>query len=49
MPKFRRRSHAAVPEGPSITPQLKPVLDTVIEPLVYQLALARGAHFAKLD
>jgi len=49
MPKFRRRSHVAVPEGPPITPQLKPAFDTAVGPLVYQLTLARGAHFAKLD
>ena len=49
MPQFRRRSRAAVPEGPPITPQLKPVFDTAIESLVYLLTLARGAHFAKLD
>lgn len=42
-------SHAAVPEGPPITPQLKPAFDTTVEPLVYQLTLARGAYFAKLD
>jgi len=39
----------AVPEGPPITPQLKPMFDTAVEPLVSQLALARGTHFAKLD
>ena len=49
MPKFRWRSHMAVPEERPITPQLKPAFDTAVGPLVYQLTLARGAHFAKLD
>ncbi len=49
MPKFRRRSHVAVPEGPLITLQLKPAFDAAVEPLISQLALARGTHFAKLD
>ncbi len=48
MPKFRWRSHVAVPEGLPITPQLKPAFDTAVRPLVYQLTLARGARFAKL-
>ncbi|MGH8753338.1 MAG: hypothetical protein ACREUJ_05605, partial [Burkholderiales bacterium] len=49
MPQFRRRSRAAVPEGPPITPQLKPTSDATVEPLISRLALARDAHFAKLD
>jgi hypothetical protein len=49
MPKFRRRSHVAVAEGRLITLQLKPAFDAVVEPLISQLALARGTHFAKLD
>ena len=42
-------SRAAVPDGPSITPHLQPAFDAAVEPLISQLALARGAHFAKLD
>jgi murein DD-endopeptidase MepM/ murein hydrolase activator NlpD len=42
-------SHVAVPEGPPITPQLKPAFDAAVEPLISQLALARGTHFVKLD
>ena len=42
-------SHAAVPQGPPITPQLKPAFDAAVEPLISRLALSRGAHFAKLD
>ena len=45
----RDPSHAAIPEGPSITPQLQSAFGAAVEPLISQLALARGAHFAKLD
>ncbi len=49
MPKFRRRSHLAVPEGRLITLQLKLAYGSAVEPLISRGALARGAHFAKLD
>jgi len=45
----RDPSHAAIPDGPPITPQLQTAFDAAVEPLISQLALARGAHFAKLD
>lgn len=49
MPKFRRRSHVAVPEGRLITLQLKLAFDAAVEPLISRGALAHGTHFAKLD
>ncbi len=49
MPKFRWRSHVAVPEGRLITLQLKLAFDAAVEPLISRFSLARGGHFAKLD
>jgi hypothetical protein len=49
MPKFRRLSHVAVPEGRLITLHVKLAFDAAVEPLISQLALARGTLFAKLD
>jgi len=42
-------AHMALPEGPPITPQLMPAFYADVKPLISRLALARGAHFAKLE
>ncbi|MGH8750366.1 MAG: M23 family metallopeptidase, partial [Burkholderiales bacterium] len=39
----------AVPEGPAITAALKPAFNNAVAPLQFQLDLARGNNFAKLD